>query len=80
VQGTDFFQVWCADDRVRRTALLQRAALYLRSRTRNERDDVTRRIARFGRQLALGEVDIPGLRQMALRAGEHDLAIELNRL
>jgi hypothetical protein len=80
VQGHDFFQVWCGDERVRRRALLERVDSYLGARVRAERADAAGKIEQIARQLDLGRVDIPALRQMASRAGNRDLASHLDRI
>ena len=78
VQGRDFFQVWCEDERTRQRALLERIDSYLGSRMRVERADVTDKLGRFARQLELGQLDIPTLRRMASRVGKRDLVSHLD--
>jgi hypothetical protein len=80
VLGTGFFHVWCADEGVRRRALLARIDAYLAARVRAERADIEERIAQIARQLELGPIDVPQLRRMAAQAGNRGLAGELGRL
>jgi hypothetical protein len=80
VQGNHFFQVWCDDERLRRRALLERTDSYLGARTRIDRGDIAKRIGLFGRQLGLGQIDLSTVRQMASRAGKHNLAAQLGRV
>lgn len=80
VVGNDFFHVWCADERVRRRALLARIDSYLSSRVRIDRTDVDERITQIAHQLDLGTIDVPTLREMAVKAGKRGLAAQLDRL
>ncbi|MFC0038757.1 hypothetical protein [Actinomadura rayongensis] len=80
VLGNDFFHVWCADERVRRDALLKRVDSYLTARLRAGRDDVAHHAGRIGRQLGLGEISLPELRALAATSGNQDLVAHLDRL
>ena len=80
ILDTDFFQVWCTDERVRRRALLERIDTYLSSRTRIEQADVSELITQIARQLELGAIDMQALIQMANEAGKRDLATYLKCL
>ncbi|MFD4138633.1 hypothetical protein [Streptomyces sp. NPDC058572] len=80
VLGTSFFHVWCADERVRRRALLERIDSYLGARARTDRDTVEAQIARISHQLGLGILGIDDLRRAAAGAGRRALADQLARL
>ncbi|RKT53803.1 hypothetical protein [Saccharothrix australiensis] len=80
VRGTGFFQPWCDDGRVRRRALLSRARAQLGAGSRLDAARVRARIARVGRQLDLGAVDLVALRGLAVAAGEDDLVARLDEL
>jgi hypothetical protein len=80
VIGNSFFQVWCADERTRRRALLERMDLYLSARAKPKRSDVESRVARISLQLELDQVDVPRLAEMARRAGRSGLATQLDQL
>jgi hypothetical protein len=77
VLGNDIFYVWCEDKQVRRRALLERIESYLSSRTRIDQVDVTGLISRIARQLDLGTIEVPMLRQMATKASRPGLAAKL---
>src|ERR1700680_1110949 len=78
--GNAFFQAWCADGQVRRRALLERVDTWLRPRTRPDRAATESFVARVARQLELGTIDLPALRQMAIKAGKSGLAAQLDNL
>ncbi len=78
--NTDILHVWCADERVRYQALLERADAYLSARGRPDRDDVQTRVAQIARQLELGPVRLEDLRHMAVHAGKSGLATQLGDL
>jgi hypothetical protein len=80
VLGSEFFQVWSADERVRQRALLERIDAYLGSRTRPTQADVEPRLAQIATQLDLGALDLPALRTLAQRADRKSLAAQLARL
>lgn len=78
VGGTDFFQVWCEGETVRRRALLCRIESYTRPNIR--RADFDQRIAKIGPAGGLGEVDFAELHRMAARAGKRDLVSLLGEI
>lgn len=80
IVGNDFFHVWCEDERVRRRALLERIDSYLSSRVRIDRTDTDQRITQIARQLDLGAIDVGTLHRMAVKAGKHGLAAQLDRV
>ncbi|MFF3326310.1 hypothetical protein [Streptomyces sp. NPDC002889] len=80
VLGTSFFHVWCADEDVRRRALVERIDSYLGARARIDRDAVEAQIARVSHQLGLATLRIGDLRRDAAGAGRRALADQLARL
>jgi hypothetical protein len=80
VLGSSFFHVWCADERVRRHALIERTDAFLAARPNAGRDVVVAHIARVSRQLHLGAVDIQDLRRAAAETGRRALANQLSGL
>lgn len=78
--GNGFLHIWCAEERVRRGALLERIDAYLAARPNADREEVADRIARVAHQLALGEITVEKLRRGAERTGRQSLAAQLARL
>lgn len=80
VIGSGFFHVWCDDEKTRRRALLERLDSYLGARTRADHVDAENLIQQVVRQLRLGRLDMPAIRQMAADGGRKGLAAQLGRL
>jgi hypothetical protein len=80
VLASDFFQVWCDEEQVRRRALLERVDAWLSPRTRPDRTAAEELIAQIARQLELGELNVSALRHLATRAGKTGLAAQLKSL
>ena len=80
VLNDDVLRLWCADEQVRRQALLERADAYLGARWRLDHDEAQARIAQIARQLDLGSVGLPELHRMAINAGKNGLAEQLRDL
>ena len=80
VLNNDVLRLWCADEQVRRQALLERADAYLGARSRLDHDEAQARIAQIARQLDLGSVGLPELHRMAVQAGKPSLAAQLASL
>jgi hypothetical protein len=80
MSGTGFFQLWCAEEDLRWQALLGRIDSLLASRSRVDSDRIRAHVSRIARQLDLGVVGVPDVRQMAARAGRNGLAAQLAKI
>ncbi|WP_410622309.1 hypothetical protein [Amycolatopsis sp. cmx-8-4] len=80
VSGTDLLHIWCTDRKTRERALLERVDLFLGRRTRSGADKVKNQAARMVRQLELGAVGLPEIRDLAVGAGFRDLAARLGEV
>ena len=80
LQGNGFFQLWCADEKVRVRALLDRVERYLTSRSRVDVGHFEGQVARIARQLEFGAITLAELARMAGAEGKKGLAAQLNRL
>jgi hypothetical protein len=87
VRGSYVIQVWCDDAEVRRRALLERfdgcltaSALAGRAQAQTlaDRARAETLAEQLARQLDLGAVDLPGLREMAAESGMAELAARLD--
>jgi hypothetical protein len=78
VQDTDFFQLWCTDERTRRRALLTRMDAYVSARSRLWRDDLETQLSRLTAQLDLEPLTLDGLAGLAHRLGYGSLAAQLS--
>jgi hypothetical protein len=80
MDGGWFFRLWCDDEELRRTGLLDLANRFLGSRPKVDPDLATGRLARFGRQLGFGALDPAAIGELARNAGRDTLAAQLGKL
>jgi hypothetical protein len=80
MDGGWFFRLWCNDQGVRETGLLDLADRFLGSRPWVDPDAATKRLARFGRQLGVGALDPAAIGELARKAGRNALAAQLDTL
>ncbi|MFD0314769.1 hypothetical protein [Streptomyces flavalbus] len=80
VRGGGFLHVWCADENLRKRALLARLELWLGPRKRVEVLDAEALVGQLARQLELDVPDLWQLRLGAERTGLRALADQLARL
>jgi hypothetical protein len=80
LMSTDVLHLWCDDRQVRRQALVARMDMYLGQRVRLDRTAVQELTTKIARQLDLGDIDLPTLRQLAIDANKTALAAQLSSL
>ena len=75
-----YFQVWCADERLRVDGLLNLADSYLKSRSKVDPDLAVKRLVSFGRQTGFGPISPEQVARLARKAGKKQLAEQLDKL
>ncbi|PPK61870.1 hypothetical protein V5P93_002394 [Actinokineospora auranticolor] len=80
VHGSSVFRLWCAAERPRRQALLDRVVTYVIGAGRVDTAHLTALISRIGRQLELDISTVADLAALAEKAGARDLADRLRDL
>lgn len=80
VLGTDPVHIWCVDRDTRERAFLERLDAFLGRGGPGQGDEAGSRVARIVRQFGLGELGLPEIRDLAVRAGRARLADRLGRI
>lgn len=75
-----YFRLWCDDETLRRQTLLDLTETYLSARTKTTADEAEERLARFCRQVALGQLPLAEVADLARKAGKKALASRLDTL
>jgi hypothetical protein len=78
--GGWYFQVWCDDDRVRRSALLDLTDTFLGARAKTAFDVAAKPLARFCRQAGFSPLPPAEIAKLARAAGRKALAAQLDQL
>jgi hypothetical protein len=75
-----YFRIWCDDETLRHTALLDLADSYLGARAKIVPDEAVKRLARFCHQVNLGPSSPAEIANLARNAGKKALATQLDKL